>query len=89
MLGWTDPIAAVILHANVGDVTDTMVGGSFVKRDRKLVLKKGGDWVDFSKKFAEVAERIQGENSNLIPLPNKFFGVGEFADVEIMSTRRT
>ena len=87
MLGWTDPIAAVILHANVGDVKDVMVGGEFRKRDGKLVLKKG-EWADISKRFAEAARRIQKENPTPQPLPEKFFGVGEFGDVEISTTRR-
>lgn len=26
MLGWADPVAAIILHSNVGDVRDVMVG---------------------------------------------------------------
>ena len=87
MVGWTDPIAAVVLHANVGDIKDVMVGGEFRKRDGNLVLKHG-NWPGFSKKFAEVARRIQKENSNPQPLGDKFWGFKDFTDVEMMTTRR-
>ncbi|CAH0052256.1 unnamed protein product [Clonostachys solani] len=40
LLGWTDPITSVILHATVGDVLHVAVNGSFVKRDGKLTAKK-------------------------------------------------
>ncbi|KAK7449315.1 hypothetical protein VKT23_013458 [Stygiomarasmius scandens] len=39
MLGWSDPVAAVILHSNPGDVEHVMVDGQFRKRDGQLVLK--------------------------------------------------
>lgn len=87
MVGWTDPIAAVVLHANVGDIQHVMVGGEFRKRDGKLVLKQG-NWPEFSKKFAEVARRIHEENPKPQPLPEKFWGMKDFTDVETMTTRR-
>ncbi|EHK20529.1 uncharacterized protein TRIVIDRAFT_223846 [Trichoderma virens Gv29-8] len=37
MLGWEDPVAAIILHANVGDVLHVMIDGKIVKRDGKIV----------------------------------------------------
>ena len=36
MQGWVDPVAAIILHANVGDVLHVMVDGKFVKKDGRL-----------------------------------------------------
>ena len=87
MVGWTDPIAAVVLHANVGDIEHVLVGGEFRKRDGKLLLKNG-DWTDFRKKFAEIARRIQGQNRERPPRGEKLFGVGEWGDVETMTTRR-
>lgn len=87
MLGWSDPIAAVILHANVGDIETVLVGGEFRKRDSKLVLKKG-EWSDISARFVQAARRIQKENQTPQPLPEKFFGVGEYGEVEISTTRR-
>jgi hypothetical protein len=38
MLGWDDPVAAVILHSNPGDVEHVLVNGEFRKRDFKLVV---------------------------------------------------
>lgn len=87
MVGWTDPVAAVILHANVGDIEHVLVDGEFRKRDGKLVLKNGG-WAEFSKKFAEVAQRIQKEHAGPPPQGEKLFGMKDFGDVVVASTRR-
>lgn len=37
MAGWSDPVAAVMLHASVGDVFHVMVDGKFVKKEGKLL----------------------------------------------------
>ncbi|KAK7016355.1 hypothetical protein R3P38DRAFT_3203582 [Favolaschia claudopus] len=47
LIGWTDPIAAVVLHSNVGDIEDVYVDGQLVKQGGKLVV----DWVE--KGYAE------------------------------------
>ena len=86
MLGWIDPIAAVILHANAGDIKHVLVGGEFRKREGQLILKDG-DWQGFKKRFEEVAHRIQGAYTERPPLGEKFWGTGEWGDVEIMTTR--
>ncbi|EOD43664.1 putative amidohydrolase family protein [Neofusicoccum parvum UCRNP2] len=57
MLGWVDPVAAIILHSNVGDVKDVMVDGEWRKRDGKLVLKQ--DRAEVEEKFLKSARRIQ------------------------------
>lgn len=89
MAGWTDPVAALVLHANAGDIEHVMVGGEFRKRDYKLVMKHGGNWESFVKEFADTARRIQHEYTDRpFPLGNKFWGVAEFGDVEKMTTRR-
>ena len=85
MLGWTDPVAAVVLHANVGDIKDVLVGGEYRKRNGELLLKQG-DWQEFSKKFAEMARRIQSENTERPTPGDSFYGV-DMADPTIMSTR--
>ncbi|KAK5994346.1 5-methylthioadenosine/S-adenosylhomocysteine deaminase 1-like protein [Cladobotryum mycophilum] len=56
MLGWVDPVAAVILHANVGDVLHVLVDGKFVKKDGKLV---GRQYRVVRKKFLKSARKIQ------------------------------
>ncbi|KAL2688948.1 hypothetical protein Neosp_002998 [[Neocosmospora] mangrovei] len=39
MLGWLDPVAAVMLHSNAGDAEHVLVDGKFLKRDRKLIVR--------------------------------------------------
>lgn len=56
MLGWHDPVAAVILHAGVGDVKHVMVDGKMKKRDGKLLVPK---YRDLQREFVDVAKRIQ------------------------------
>ncbi|KAJ7731703.1 hypothetical protein DFH07DRAFT_150912 [Mycena maculata] len=40
LVGWSDPVAAVVLHSNVADIEDIYVGGELVKMGGKLVF----DW---------------------------------------------
>jgi cytosine/adenosine deaminase-related metal-dependent hydrolase len=56
LLGWSDAVAAVVLHSNVGDIEGVVVGGRWVKRDGKL-LHKGYEGV--KKRFVASAKRIQ------------------------------
>ncbi|KAK4209566.1 5-methylthioadenosine/S-adenosylhomocysteine deaminase [Rhypophila decipiens] len=56
MLGWRDPVSAVILHANVGDIQHVLVDGKFRKKDFKLVDK---NYETVKSKFLESAARIQ------------------------------
>lgn len=56
MVGWSDPIAAVVLHSDVGDVEDVLVDGQFAKRSGKLVYP---DYADVSSRFTDSARRIQ------------------------------
>ncbi|THU82128.1 Metallo-dependent hydrolase [Dendrothele bispora CBS 962.96] len=71
MLGWTDPVAAVILHSNVGDVEHVLVNGEWRKKDRQLVLKEGLNMSkdEVEEKFLESAKRIQ-EVWMQTPLPD-------------------
>ncbi|GJC93234.1 amidohydrolase [Colletotrichum higginsianum] len=65
LLGWVDPVAAIIMHSNVGDVEHVLVDGKFVKRDRKLVV---GDYSSVKARFLEASNRIQ-EDWKQIPRP--------------------
>ncbi|KAI5866051.1 Metallo-dependent hydrolase [Durotheca rogersii] len=56
MLGWRDPVAAVILHANVGDITHVVVDGRFQKRDGKLTF---ADYDAVAERLLASAARIQ------------------------------
>jgi cytosine/adenosine deaminase-related metal-dependent hydrolase len=70
MLGWSDPVAAVMLHSNVADVQHVMVDGVFRKRDFRLVNVGGsGGYEAVKAAFLRSAERIQAIWANT-PLPN-------------------
>lgn len=56
MVGYADPIAAVILHAHVGDIEGVMINGEWKKVKGKLV---GVDWKETKGRFLESAKRIQ------------------------------
>ncbi|EEU39195.1 uncharacterized protein NECHADRAFT_44083 [Fusarium vanettenii 77-13-4] len=58
MVGWRDPVAAIILHSNVGDVRDVMIGGSFVKRNGNLVAE---NLANVTARFQQSSARIQEE----------------------------
>ena len=81
MVGWTNAVAAVMLHSNVGDVKHVLVNGEWRKRDGHLVTKTES-WDTIRTKFAKVARRIQEENAHPPSLPDKFWGGGEYGDVE-------
>lgn len=65
MLGWVDPVAAVILHASVGDLEGVLVDGKWVKKGGKLVAK---GWPDARSRFLKSAKRLQ-EVWRGMPLP--------------------
>jgi len=56
LLGWDDPVAAVILHANVGDIEHVVVDGIFKKRDGKLTVQ---NYPAIQGRFLQSAHRIQ------------------------------
>ena len=85
MLGWSNAIAAVMLHANPGDIQHVLVDGQFRKRDFKLVPKKL-DWAQISKRFLETTRRVQPLLSTPPPLPEKLWGMSEFGDVKTATT---
>lgn len=88
MSGWTNAIAAVILHASVGDIKHVLVGGEWRKRDGELVLPGvEGGWKGFERKFAEIARRVQRENPRPQATGERLFGVADFEDVEIRAIK--
>lgn len=56
MAGWDDAVAAVILHSNVGDITDVLVHGRFVKRDGQLTHP---NYESIRREFESSGRRIQ------------------------------
>ncbi|KAI1799886.1 Metallo-dependent hydrolase [Daldinia bambusicola] len=77
MLGWRDPVAAVILHAGVGDIVHVLVDGRFRKRDGKLTYENYGALAD---RFLASAERLQKKavESPAPVLEGRFWGGCEF-----------
>lgn len=61
MLGWADPVAAVVLHSHVGDVEHVMVGGRWRKRDFALVTvgDSANRRTEVEARFLASARRIQ------------------------------
>jgi cytosine/adenosine deaminase-related metal-dependent hydrolase len=56
MLGWSDPVAAIILHADVGDIDDVLINGAFLKRNGKLLYE---DYASLRTRLTASAKRIQ------------------------------
>ncbi|EWY84332.1 hypothetical protein FOYG_14084 [Fusarium oxysporum NRRL 32931] len=67
MLGWLDPVAAIILHSNPGDVEHVLVDGKFVKRDFKLTAR---NLESIRARFLEAARKAQNDWRK-IPYPEK------------------
>lgn len=65
LLGWRDPIAAILLHASVGDVKHVLVNGEFVKRDGRLTAK---NYEVLQERFLQSAKRIQDAWAGM-PMP--------------------
>ena len=57
LIGWTDPIAAIVLHSNVGDIEQVYVDGKLVKNEGKLVF----DWQGkgLGTRFQESAQKFR------------------------------
>ncbi|KAM7193655.1 amidohydrolase family protein [Naviculisporaceae sp. PSN 640] len=65
LMGWVDPVAAVILHASVGDIEAVLVDGKWVKKNGKLVAK---GWPQARERFLKSAKKLQAIWRDL-PLP--------------------
>lgn len=72
MVGWRDPVAAIILYSHAGDISDVVVGGKFVKKDFKLTCK---GYNELRKDFVERAEAFTRRYNNwdFGPLPHWFY----------------
>jgi hypothetical protein len=56
VLGWKDPVAAIMLHANVGDIKHVMINGEFKKRNGQLTVD---NYTALQDRFLQSAERLQ------------------------------
>ncbi|KAK0615331.1 amidohydrolase family protein [Bombardia bombarda] len=87
LLGWDDPVAAVILHASIGDLSHVLVDGGFVKKDGKLVIK---GYEDVQTRFLKAAAKIQGVlKSQPLPVQNGSWITGtQYAQLEQTDAQR-
>ena len=87
MLGWEDPVAAIILHSNVGDIEDVLVNGEYVKRGGRLVYEH---YAELSRRFLESSRRIKKawNEMNLPALEGIFNDISPYADAREIDTRR-
>ncbi|KAH7105043.1 metal-dependent hydrolase [Auriculariales sp. MPI-PUGE-AT-0066] len=87
MLGWVDPVAAIILHANVGNIKHVLVDGKFVKRDGKLTAKNYGAVKD---QFLQSTRRIQEGFRGLPPaqVGKDFNGVTPYSTALTVDVQR-
>ena len=59
LIGWTDPVAAVVLHSNIGDISDIYLNGQLVKTGGQLVVDwRGNGWAD---QFQTTVENFRTE----------------------------
>ncbi|KAJ3547927.1 hypothetical protein NM208_g1256 [Fusarium decemcellulare] len=96
MVGWNDPVAAVILHSNPGNVEHVMVDGQFRKRDFKLITpsKTSRSLEDLTERFLKSAERIQSQF--LADPPTSLYGehkpgvpYAQLSNVDVLPGRNT
>lgn len=87
MLGWSNAVAAVMLHANVGDIEHVLVDGVFRKRDFKLVNTKL-PWKEVKERFLEAARRIQSQAFPLPAVPENLWGHFPTGKTEVVTTLR-
>lgn len=85
MLGWSNAVAAVMLHANVGDIEHVLVGGELRKRNFKLVGMKM-QWEEVKRRFLEAAKRIQSQAFPPPPVTEKLWGFKPTGEGEVFST---
>ncbi|KAK4213367.1 hypothetical protein QBC37DRAFT_440804 [Rhypophila decipiens] len=73
LLGWVDPVAAVMLHASVGDIEAVLVDGKWMKKGGKIVAK---GWPAARTRFLATAKRLQAvwRDMPLPPPPAEFNG---------------
>lgn len=61
LIGWRDPVAAIVLHSNPGNVEHVLVDGQFRKRDFTLVFppEVSRNLDDATERFLNSADRLQ------------------------------
>ncbi|KAH9203541.1 metal-dependent hydrolase [Leptodontidium sp. 2 PMI_412] len=57
LLGWKNPVAAIILHSNLGNVKHVLVDGQWRKRDGELLC--ASNQTDVQSRFLQSARKMQ------------------------------
>ncbi|KAL1795572.1 hypothetical protein ACET3X_005796 [Alternaria dauci] len=81
LLGWTDPIAAIVLHSQGSDAQHVLVDGEWRKYDGKLLSTRNGQtWETVKREFLMRAKRVQALWPTLprpyLPETERMFGSG-------------
>jgi cytosine/adenosine deaminase-related metal-dependent hydrolase len=86
LLGWVDPVAAVILHASVGDIEGVLVDGKWVKKGGKIVAK---GWPKARERFLASAKKLQAIWREMpLPAPPAEFNGNSVVDPVRVDTLR-
>ncbi|PVH75081.1 Metallo-dependent hydrolase [Cadophora sp. DSE1049] len=87
LLGWVDPVAAVILHSHVGDIEHVLVDGRFMKRDGKLVIE---NYAGIQQRFLKSARRLQQlwKETPYPVLNGAYSDIADFEDIKEADTLR-
>lgn len=83
LLGWSDAVAAIMLHANTGDMEHVLVNGEFRKRDFKLVFPDSVNATEARQQFVTRALRIKKEMAQIQTIdigPSYIFGGAQFGN---------
>lgn len=56
MLGWVDPVAAVVMHSNVGHIKHVLIDGQWRKRNGQI---QNLDYAQARERFLDAARKVQ------------------------------
>jgi hypothetical protein len=90
MLGWTDPVAAVMLHANIADIEHVTIDGQWKKHNDELVLKQE-NLAEIQQWFLAGAARLQKIWHDIPPpvLEGEFVGMSKYKAPESVEFPKT
>lgn len=85
-MGWNDPVAAVMMHASIGDILHVTIDGEFVKWNGRLTAQ---NYPRVRREFAKSADRLQRVlRDTPLPVlegqvsPGVYYAVPTYADVQ-------
>ncbi|KAH6625923.1 hypothetical protein C7974DRAFT_434884 [Boeremia exigua] len=90
MLGWSDPVTAVLLHSHVGHVKHVLVNGELWKRDGRIVHQGclSNENNNIEEQFVDAAKAVQQFwNSRPVSLAGPFltgYHYGRMQDVDVV-----